>query len=195
MPSNPGFWNMTYNSVTSYYYLFLIFMVLCVLVGMKVKNSHLGAYLAAIKEDEDAAESLGVNTFRTKMKAMLLSAFLAAIGGTLYAQYIKYIDPETTFDLMLSIDMALVAMIGGKGRITGPVLGAIVIVPIKELLRNWLGGSFEGLSYIIYALIVIGVAVLMPEGIIVGVGSWVKARPWLGVYVLPLLKKTDDQTK
>lgn len=184
LPSKPGFWNLTYNNITSYYYLFLIFMVVCVLMGVKVKNSQLGAYLTATKEDEDAAESLGVNAFRTKMQAMLLSAFLAAIGGTLYAQYIKYIDPETTFDIMISIDMALVAMIGSKGTVTGPVLGAALIVPIKELLRNWLGGSLEGISYAVYALIVIGVAVLMPEGIIVGVGSWMKARPWLRAYVL-----------
>lgn len=194
LPSKPGFWNMTYNTSTGYYYLFLIFMVVCVLIGAKVKNSELGAYLVATKEDEDAAESLGVNTFWTKMMAMLLSAFLAAIGGTLYAQYIKYIDPPTTFGIMISIDMALVALIGSKGTVTGPVLGAAVIIPIKELLRNWLGGSLEGISYMIYALIVIGVAVLMPEGIIVGVGSWIKTRPWLRAYALQDSKTTDGQT-
>jgi branched-chain amino acid transport system permease protein len=169
LPAKYGFWNIIYQQLMSYYYLLMIFMVLCFFVGWYVKNSRLGAYLTAIKEDEVAAESLGIDTFRMKMKAMLISAVLSSMGGTLYAQYIRYIDPETTFDLMTSINMALVAMIGGKGTVAGPIVGALIIVPVNELLRFWLGGSFEGLSYIIYAVIVIAVAVLMPEGVLTGV--------------------------
>ena len=155
---------LQFASKSSYYYLILIFTVMLLFVIHRIKYSRFGFYLAAIREDEDAAESLGINTKRLKMKAMLLSAFLIALGGTLYAQYLSFIDPEI-LAVPFSIEILLPAIIGGTGTLFGPLLGSILLISIKEGIRLWVGHGYTGLSMVIYGIILILVIILFRRGL------------------------------
>ena len=95
-----------------------------------MERSRLGYYLRAIKDDPDGARSVGINIRKYKMYAFCLSALLTSICGTFYAQYVLYIDPPSTFNLMISIDLCIIALIGGLGKLFGPVVGAFVFIPL-----------------------------------------------------------------
>jgi branched-chain amino acid transport system permease protein len=116
-----GFWGFVFNrSKLPYYYIALGLLLLTVLVNVLVNRSHVGYYLRAIKDEPDAARSLGVSLGRYKMIAMVLSAGLTAMGGTLYAQKELFVDPGSTLSTSLSIKIALVAILGGAGTLWGP---------------------------------------------------------------------------
>jgi branched-chain amino acid transport system permease protein len=107
-----------------------------------------------------------VNTARTKLKAAIISAALTSFGGVFYAQYILFIEPYSEFSLDLSIQFALVPMIGGMGTSIGPIIGSFVLTPLQELLRSWLGGQFAGLYLVIYGVILMLVVIFLPQGIL-----------------------------
>lgn len=148
-----------------YYYIIFIMMLVTVFVVYKVANSKLGFSLLAIREDEDAAESLGVNAFRCKMKALALSAFLVGITGTFYAQYMRFIDPYQVDSLTLSNMLIVNTIVGGAATILGPILGVLILTPLSELLW-FLFGSYSGLYLIIYGIALIAVICTQPSGII-----------------------------
>jgi branched-chain amino acid transport system permease protein len=136
------------------------------LVNFAIEKSFVGYYLRAIKDEPDAARSLGVNLARYKQLALAVSSFLAALGGTLYAQKELYIDPASVFNTSLSIKMALVSILGGAGTLFGPLVGAALLTLIEESTRMAFGGSGRGTDLIIYAVLIIGVAVYYPVGIL-----------------------------
>ena len=97
--------------------------------------------------------------------AFILSAVITSICGTFYAQYILYIHPSSTMDLMMSIQICIIVLIGGLGKLFGPVLGAVIFVPLTELTRVYLGSQGQGMDFIIYALIIMVIAIMRPQGL------------------------------
>jgi branched-chain amino acid transport system permease protein len=166
IPFEPGWGNMVFHGKLVYYYIGVVLMGLVILVSYLISKSIFGFYLAAIKEDEDAAEASGVTAHKCKLLAAMISAFITAVCGVYYAQYLLFIEPIGVFPLFLSIQLALIAVIGGIGTVWGPVIGAFLIIPLNELLRGWLGGAFHGLSFVIYGMVLILVVTFMPNGII-----------------------------
>lgn len=165
VPFEPGFINMAFREREIYYYLFLAFMLLVVFLSYKIQSSKLGYYLAGVKGDVDAAESLGVPTTKVKLIAMLVSAFIVSIGGSMYAQYLFYIDPSTVLIILLSIQMVLICAIGGIGIWQGPILGGFLVIPFGEYLRAQLGGQYRGLHEALFGLILVLVVVFIPNGL------------------------------
>jgi branched-chain amino acid transport system permease protein len=166
IPQKMGLENFMFREKAPYLYIALSFMVGVFLISYWIEKSRFGYHLIALREDEDAAESLGVNTARTKLKAAIVSAALTSLGGVFYAQYILFIEPYSEFSLDLSIQFALVPMIGGMGTSVGPIIGSFVLTPLQELLRAWLGGKYSGLHLVIYGCILMLVVIFMPQGIL-----------------------------
>jgi branched-chain amino acid transport system permease protein len=149
----------------AYYLIILVLLIIVTLVSWKIKNSKTGYYLAAINTNQNAASSLGVNVQRFKLKAMFISAFLTAIGGGFYASLIQFIDPERLLGYTLSVEIMTLAVVGGRGTLFGPIVGAFIMVPISEFLRSYLGTSLSGISNIMYGLILMSIVFFMPGGL------------------------------
>jgi branched-chain amino acid transport system permease protein len=174
VPFRPAVGNFIFRQVSAYAYVAMAFLAISVLVSLWIENSRLGYYLAAIREDEDAAQALGIDAARYKLVAVLISAFLTALGGTFYAQYIFYIEPFQTFSLDFSVLLAMMAIIGGLGTVWGPVAGAFLVTPLQEILQAQLGGELQGLHLVVYGTVLIVVVILLPQGIIPSIAAWGK---------------------
>ncbi len=166
VPFRPAPQNFIFRETSEYALVALGFMVIMILVSMWVERSRMGYYLAALREDEDAAQALGVNTTRYKLIALLVSAFCTSMAGTFYAQYIFYIEPFGIFALDFSVLLAMMAIIGGLGTVWGPVAGAFIVTPLGEFLRARLGGEFQGLHLVIYGTVLILMVILLPSGVV-----------------------------
>ncbi|HTY80873.1 MAG TPA: branched-chain amino acid ABC transporter permease [Candidatus Bathyarchaeia archaeon] len=147
-----------------YYYIILVMGALALALTWKIERSRLGFSLAAVRENEDAAETAGVDALGTKLRAMALSSFLTALGGTFYAQYFAYIDPTITFGPSVSIGALLPAIVGGAGTVLGPVLGSFVLTPLSELTRSALRGR-AGADIMLYGAVLVLVISFLPQGI------------------------------
>jgi branched-chain amino acid transport system permease protein len=165
----PAFKNFIFSTKVPYAYIVVGLFVLILAVVILMEKSRMGYYLLALRENEDGAKVLGINTTRYKLLALMISAFFTSLGGTFYAQYILFIDPYDILTLSLSINMALVAIIGGIGTIIGPVIGSFFMIPLGEFLRGAVGGAFRGIHLIIYGTILILVVIYMPQGIVEGI--------------------------
>lgn len=172
IPFEPGFKNIIFNSKVPYAYLALGFMLITLLASYLIRNSKFGFYLIAIREDQDAAESLGVNSTLYKLYVFTLSTFFTGIGGVLYSQYIMYIDPASVFNINISIQLGIITILGGLGTVLGPFVGAVIIVPLDILLRGWFGQTYAGLNYIIYGVLLIIIIRKVPAGIV----GWLKEK-------------------
>jgi len=171
-----GWATMVFADKAPYYWLALGLLVLTLLATWAVERSHIGYYLRAIKDEPDAARSIGINIARYKQVALSLSAFFTALGGSLYAQKELYIDPGSVLTTALSIKMALVSILGGVGTLFGPVVGSVVLTTIEELTRATFGGTGRGTDTIIYAALIVGIAVFYPSGLIGGFREWRQRR-------------------
>lgn len=166
LPRGEGTWSiMQFDSKAPYYYIILSFLAVTLLAAHFIKSHRLGYYLVAIRSNPDAASSLGINITKYKNIAMFISCALIALGGSFYAQYFRYINPERIFGMDISLQIALTALIGGQGTIFGPVVGALILVPISELLAESFGGSVPGLNLFIYGAVLVVVVFYMPHGI------------------------------
>ncbi len=152
------------NKIT-YYYILVAFVAATILVTWLIKNSKLGFYLTAIKSDSDAAESLGIKLTRYKLIAMAISCFMISFAGTFYAQYFRYVGPTRIFSHDMSVQIALIALVGGQGTVFGPLMGACLLVPITEFLSEEFGGALPGLHLFIYGVMMVFVVLYMPKGI------------------------------
>lgn len=171
-----GWGAMIFASKTPYYYLALGLLVISLLIAWGIERSRLGYYFRAIKDEPDAARSLGISLTRYKLIALAISSGLAALGGTLYAQKELYIDPGSVLHTGLSIKMALVSILGGVGTLIGPVLGAIALTGIEEGSRVLFGGSGRGTDLIVQAVIIIVIAVYQPTGVVGWWRNWTAQR-------------------
>jgi branched-chain amino acid transport system permease protein len=155
-----------HESKAVYYYIVLGLLVLGLAVTRWIERSRLGYYFRAVREEQDAAASLGVPVARTKRIAFAISAALTAACGTFYAQYVLFIDPESVFPLSLSILICLVAVLGGVGTLWGPLIGAAVLIPLGEATRIYLGGTGKALDLVIYGALIMVVSVVQPAGLV-----------------------------
>jgi len=163
--------NFVFGGKLPYYYVILAMALGAVWITRRLERSKLGYALRAIRENEDAAEAAGVDALGMKLRAMALSSFLTALGGTFYAQYFAYIDPTITFGPAVSIQGLLQAIVGGAGTVLGPLLGAFVLTPVSELSRAAIRGR-AGVDVMIYGIVLILVISFLPNGIM----GWVRRR-------------------
>jgi branched-chain amino acid transport system permease protein len=161
---------MNFATKQPYYWLALGLLCLTLLANWGIERSFLGYYFRAIKDEPDAARSVGINIARYKQVALAVSAFFTAMGGSLYAQKELYIDPNSVLSTALSIKMALVSILGGVGTLLGPVVGAVILTCIEEFTRIAFGGTGRGTDVIIYASLIIVIAVFYPTGIM----GWIR---------------------
>jgi branched-chain amino acid transport system permease protein len=166
---------MQFDGKFSYYYIALALLTIGLLITYAIERSWIGYYLVAVGEDEDAAEAVGVDALRMKRYIYLISAFLTALAGTFYVQYIYFIDPNVAFSFNVSVEAALVSIVGGIGTLWGPVLGTVLLEPTSALLQSWLGGGRGGVQLTVYSLILIAVILYRPAGLI-GVLTDIAAR-------------------
>ena len=149
----------------AYYYVALGLMLAATAVVAVVERRRFGMYLAAICEDENACEALGVNTFKYKMLAMILSSFLTGVGGTFYAFYLFSLQPNTVFGIPLSVEIIIRPIVGGAGTLLGPILGSFILSPLAELARLYFSkGGWAGVHLIVYGLLLITVVLVLPQG-------------------------------
>jgi branched-chain amino acid transport system permease protein len=163
----PSFWHYQFMSKEPYYYIILVMLILVLALTWTISRSRIGAYLAAGGEEPEAAEALGVNVANCKLLAMALSCFLTALAGTFYAQLMLYFYPKGIMGLDLSFEIAFIALIGGRGTIAGPVIGALVLRPVSEFTRIYLSDMLPGLHLVIFGLILILVMLYKPQGLTV----------------------------
>jgi len=151
----------TYTYV-AVYFVTLLTMLTCVVVTYKLEKSKIGLYLVAIRENEEAAEALGINVFKYRIIAFCLSCFFPSVTGGLYAWWMTYIDPPTVFSILVSLNAIIMTTFGGKGTWLGPILGALILGTIGEIL--WANFPYAYLS--IYAVALILIILFLPEGLI-----------------------------
>jgi branched-chain amino acid transport system permease protein len=177
----------------TFYYTGLLLAVVTIVVNYAVEHSKLGYYFQAIREDQDAAHSLGINLTVYKSVALAISAAFTAAAGGFFAMFVKFIDPNIAFGLDVSVQIVLICIIGGIGTIIGPVVGALVLVPLSEVLRNprglvqvgVLGDDSSVVKFIetylsnahllVYGILVVVVILFAPEGVL-GVIRRIAAR-------------------
>lgn len=163
--SGPSFVLFQFDDKRYYYYIILfLFLIIISIIHLSGKF-RTGSYFRAIREDEEAAESVGVNSTRYKLIAVAISSFMTAIGGTFYAQYLSYIEPETVFGLSRSVDIILRPIVGGMETLFGPLLGSVIMVFFSEITRTFLGNVHQGLDVMAYSVILIVVVLFLPHGI------------------------------
>lgn len=176
-----------WSSKVPFYYVGLLFAIVIIVVSWLVRRSKLGYYFQAIREDQDAAHSLGINPTLYKNIALAISAIFTSLAGSLYAVYVGFIDPSTVLGLDLSVQIVMTGIIGGIGTIAGPVIGAALLVPLSEALRSnaitdalikgglvsadsrigaFLKENLAHAHVLIYGILVVIVILFMPEGVV-----------------------------
>lgn len=168
--------NMVFTSKTIYASIMLGYAIAIYAVTKVLEASRFGYYLCAIRDDEDAAAAAGVNPLIGRTAAMALSAGLTGIGGSLFAQYFLYLDPTFLISPELSFQFALLPAVGGLGTAIGPVLGSLLITPLSELLRSYLGNAAAGLHLVIYSAGLILVMLYFPGGLAGAIAKLMKRR-------------------
>jgi branched-chain amino acid transport system permease protein len=156
--------NMQFKDPRWFYWIALGLVLASLAIAWWLKRSRFGARLAAIRENEDAARALGIDTFREKTLCLGISGAMAGAGGTFYAQKYLYIDPTIAYGVEKSVEMLLVTMIGGAGTAFGPLVGAAVLGGVGELTRAYATG--QGLSLVVYGAILIAIVAWLPDGLI-----------------------------
>lgn len=164
-PLDTGLANYLFVSKEPYYYIILIMLIMTLALTWFISRSKLGYYLNAGGEEPEAAMALGVNVARAKLFAMMMSCFLTALAGTFYAQFTLYIHPKSIISLDLSFEIAFIALIGGRGSIAGPVLGALLLRPVSDFSRIYFGATLPGLHLVIFGVVLILVMIYQPRGL------------------------------
>jgi len=164
-----------FQSRVPYYWIALTLVALSLVTVRTAENSRFGAYLVAIRENEDAASALGINTFAVKLAAITISAAITAAAGCFYAQYFLFIDAPIAYGPWISIDALLAPIVGGAGTLFASLLGALVIKTLGETTKL-LTSDAPGLDLVIYGLVLIAVVGLAPRGV-AGVLSAFFRRP------------------
>ena len=177
MPWEGTIATMQHLDKTFYFYIVLALLVVVLLVSNYINSSKTGYYFAAIKTNQGAAATLGVDVTAYKLRAQFLSAFFAAVSGAIYGQMLQFIEPAGFFSNDLSTQIAVMAIVGGVGTLWGPVIGALILYPVSEMIRSSIGSSLPGLSLVIYGIVLMLVIYFMPQGII---GYLKRFVQWIG---------------
>lgn len=162
MPELPTLFGLDLFDRKVEYGLAFAFVALTLLVTHLIRRSRLGYALQAVREDEDGARALGIDPARMKLIAFMLSAALTALGGSIYAIYLQAFEPHTLLELPLSVQIALMAVIGGRSSIQGPVIGAILLSVFGEVFRT----VFASANLLIYGVLILVVTLFAPNGIL-----------------------------
>ena len=161
------FWRWFYLSA-------VVLAALTFLVNAWVSQSRFGYYLMAIREDEDTASAVGIDTASYKNRSLLISAFVTALGGTLYASAFQFIIPDNVLTIDISLQMAIITMLGGAGTLLGPIVGAILLLSASEIFKN----QFKESHLLIYGILIVLVVLFLPEGIMGGIKQLInRMRP------------------
>ena len=157
-----------------FHYIMLALLCLTVFVSWRIRQSKFGLGLIAIREDEGKAEAVGINTMLYKVLAFGISAYFIGVAGGIYSYFFTYIDPQFIFDVFTGVTMVLIALLGGRGTLWGPVLGAFIMEP----LGNWIIGEFGGtqIHLTIFGGILLCVMLFMPQGILPTVTNGIQRR-------------------
>ncbi|MBT2730174.1 branched-chain amino acid ABC transporter permease [Bacillus sp. ISL-75] len=166
IPYKTSFSNMIFENQQTVSIIIWLAMIGMYLVSIYFSNSKLGYYLMAYRENEDAARALGINTLVVRLKAVAVSAFLTALLGSFFAQYVLYIDPESLFIVDNSLQMVLLSLVGGVGTTIGPIIGGYIMIPLGQLLRAFFGGIAPGLHLVIYGLCLVLILLYLPKGLV-----------------------------
>jgi branched-chain amino acid transport system permease protein len=158
--------DLSFTSAVPYYYLFAAVLAGILFLTWRIERSRAGFYLRAIKDSERAARSLGVAAGRYKLYAYMLSAGLTAVAGGLYAIMFGFVDPESGLGILISVKMLIMAALGGAGLLFGPLVGAMILVPLEEISNSLLGGRGAGLTFVVYGAIIVVIARFLPHGIL-----------------------------
>jgi branched-chain amino acid transport system permease protein len=164
-PLKTGLTHFMFAEKEPYYYIILLMLAGVLAITWAISRSKLGYYLMAGGEEPEAAQALGVNVARAKLTAMALSSFLTAFAGTFWAQFTLYIHPKSVMSLDISFEIAFIALIGGRGSIAGPVLGALLLRPVGDFSRIYFGSTLPGLHLIIFGVVLILVMLFQPRGL------------------------------
>lgn len=159
-------WLLLFRSKVPYYLIAIVLALLTFFVTLLLTRSRAGYYWRAINGDEGAARSLGVPTDRYKMLAFVISAALTGMWGGFFALYVGFIDPDSMFNLTTSVEMVLVALLGGVGTLVGPWLGAALLLPLSQVTNALWGGSGLGLDLLIFGFAILLVTMFLPGGLV-----------------------------
>lgn len=152
-------------SYLGYYYIFFVLLLAGCVISYKIQQSRLGYFLRTIRTDEILAESIGISTMRYKMYALIISALLTSICGSIFAFYILYISPDFVMNLTLSVIIVVVAVVGGIGTWEGPLIGALIVMPILDVTSTYFG-NISGLGPLLAGAVLVVVAVGRPGGFV-----------------------------
>jgi branched-chain amino acid transport system permease protein len=155
--SGPNFWKLFYLAA-------LGLALICFLVNYATSKSRPGYYLMAIREDEETASAVGIDIAAYKLRALVISAFLTALGGALYSSAFQYIVPDSVLTIEISVQIAIITMLGGAGTLLGPIVGAVLLLGASELFKN----KFQESHLLIYGILIVLVVLFLPEGIVGG---------------------------
>lgn len=158
--------NFAFRAVSSYYWIILgLLALVCLVFGLLARGA-IGYRLRAVRENEAAAEVAGVDTFRVKLTASVISAALTAVCGSVFAQFTFFFDPDSIFSLAgVSVRMAMIAIVGGLGTLGGPIIGALFLIPLEETANAFLSSKAAGLSQLVFGVILIAAILIQPRGI------------------------------
>lgn len=160
-----GFSTLQFDTMTPFFFVAAVFLVLALALAWAVQRSTLGMRLAAIRANPEAATLAGVNQFRAKMAALLLSAIVVAVSGVLFGAFLQYVDPRTAFSWTTTLNFLLFAIVGGLGYWWGPFLGALVLIPINEYASLQLTGNLAALGQFAYGVILLLLIIYKPRGL------------------------------
>jgi branched-chain amino acid transport system permease protein len=156
--------NMQFASRAGYLWVVLAMVVVALLVTWWLRNGRFGAYLQAVRDNEDAARAVGVNPFRVKLAAIGLSAAFMGAAGAFYVQVFQYIDAGIAYGSVTSVEALVAAIVGGMGTLWGPVLGAAVLHLLSDFTRN-LFGELPGINMVIYGTVLVLIVIFLPRGV------------------------------
>jgi len=163
---------MQFGTRAGFVWLMLGLVALALCVTVWLRHSRFGAYLQAVRDNEDAARAIGVNPFQVKLLATVLSGGLMGAGGAFYVQVFQYIDPGIAYGPHTSVEALVGAIVGGMGTLWGPVVGALALHVLADLTRN-LFGQLPGINMVIYGAVLVMIVMFLPRGI---AGSDVSVR-------------------
>jgi branched-chain amino acid transport system permease protein len=156
---------MQFQSRASFYWLILSLVAAGLVITWAIERSRFGAWLIAVRENEDAARALGVNALTIKLAAMVVSGAMTAAAGCFYVQYFLFVDSHIAYGTWISIEALLTPIIGGAGTVFGPLVGAVVVKALGEAALL-ITGQAPGLDLVVFGIVLIAVVWMSPRGLI-----------------------------